>query len=115
MASSRKFALYLLVSLFSCFDHFIGVFDYSVGQSMPSCYHRGHGQRRRAFSDTKLFFARSIGTLIWHGKHGHTRKTSAERRMTAIVDDGELVRRRVSRIPQNTRINTSWAVRVNRV
>ena len=29
------FALYFLaVSLFTCFDHFIGVFDYSVGRSM---------------------------------------------------------------------------------
>ena len=29
------FALYFLaVSLFSCFDHFIGVFDYSVGRSI---------------------------------------------------------------------------------
>ena len=29
------FALYFLaVSFFSCFDHFIGVFDYSVGRSM---------------------------------------------------------------------------------
>ena len=46
------------------FYHFIGVFDYSVGRSMHSCCHGVHGQRRRAFSDTKLFFARSIGTLI---------------------------------------------------
>ena len=29
------FALYFLtVSLFTCFDRFIGVFDYSVGRSM---------------------------------------------------------------------------------
>ena len=39
MLSSREFALYFLVSLFSCFDHLIGVFDYSVGRSMLSCYH----------------------------------------------------------------------------
>ena len=39
MLSSREFALYFLVSLFSCFDHFIGVFDYSVGRSMLSCNH----------------------------------------------------------------------------
>ena len=39
MLSSREFALYFLVSLFSCFDHRIGVFDYSVGRSMLSCYH----------------------------------------------------------------------------
>ena len=51
-----------LASLFSCFDHFISMFDYSVGRSMLSCYHGVHGQRRRAFSDTNLFFARSIGT-----------------------------------------------------
>jgi len=46
------------VSLFSCFDHFIGVFDYSVGRSMLSCYHRVHGQRQKA--GTKLFFAKGI-------------------------------------------------------
>ena len=34
----REFALYFLVSLFSCFDHFIGVFDYSLGRSMLSRY-----------------------------------------------------------------------------
>ena len=60
LASSREFALYFLVSLFSCFDHFFGVFDYSVGRSMLSCYHGVHGLRRRAFSGTKWFFARSI-------------------------------------------------------
>ena len=60
LASSREFALYFLVSLFSCFDHFMGVFDYSVGRSMLSCYHGVHGLRRGAFSGTKLFFARSI-------------------------------------------------------
>ena len=60
LASSREFALYFLVSLFSCFDHFMGVFDYSVGRSMLSCYHGVHGLRRRAFSGTKSFFARSI-------------------------------------------------------
>ena len=45
--------------LFRCFDHFIGVFDYSVGRFMFSC---NHGQRQRAFSDTKLFFVRNSGT-----------------------------------------------------
>ena len=44
MASSREFALYFLVSLFSCFDHFIGVFDYSVGQYVLSCYHGVQGK-----------------------------------------------------------------------
>ena len=34
--SSREFALYFLVSLFSCFDHFIGVFCYLVGRP---CFH----------------------------------------------------------------------------
>ena len=60
LASSKEFALFFLVSLFSCFDHFMGAFDYSVGRSMLSCYHGVHGLRRRAFSGTKLFFARSI-------------------------------------------------------
>ena len=45
--SSREFVLYFLVSLFSCFDHFIGVL---VGRSMLSCYHGVHGQPRRAFA-----------------------------------------------------------------
>ena len=49
MVSSREFALYFLVSLFGCFDHFIGVFDYSVGRSMLSRYHGVHRQRSRAF------------------------------------------------------------------
>ena len=40
------------------------------------------------------------------------RKTSAGRTMIAIVDDEELAKRKASRIPQNTRTNTSWAVRV---
>ena len=61
MASSRELALYFLQFLCSvCFDHFIGVFDYSVGRSMLSRYHGAHRQRRRAFSDGKFFFARSI-------------------------------------------------------
>ena len=36
------------VSLFTCFDHFIGVSAYSVGRSMFSS---NHGQQRRAFLD----------------------------------------------------------------
>ena len=60
IASLMEFASFFLVSLFSCFDRFIGVFDYWVGRSMLSCNHGVHGQRRRAFSDSKLFFARSI-------------------------------------------------------
>ena len=35
--------------------------------------------------------------------------------MIAIVDNEELEKRKASRILQNTRINTSWVVRVNRV
>ena len=46
------------------------------------------------FSDTMLFFARSIGTLIKHGKHRQTpRETSADHGMIAIVDDEELEKR----------------------
>ena len=49
--------------------------------------------------------------LAWEGQTG-PRKTSADRRMIAIVDDDELEERKASRIPQNKRINTSWAVLV---
>ena len=44
MVSSRAFALYFSASLFSCFDHFIGVFDYSLVGSMLSCYHGVQGK-----------------------------------------------------------------------
>ena len=45
MASSREFPFFFFsVSFFSCFDHFIGVFDYSVGRSMFSCNHGVNGQ-----------------------------------------------------------------------
>ena len=37
VASSSESTLYFLVSLFGCFDHFIGVFDYSVGRSIGRC------------------------------------------------------------------------------
>ena len=61
MASSRNFTLFFRVSLFCCFDHLM-MFD-GVGRSMLSFYHGVHGERHgRAFSDTKLFFARSMGT-----------------------------------------------------
>ena len=53
MTSSREFS-FSFVSLFTCFDHFIPVFYYSVGRSMDS--------NKELFFDTKLFFARSIGT-----------------------------------------------------
>ena len=63
MASLREFALYFfLFSLFNCFDHFIGMLDYSVGWSMLSCNYGVDGQRRIAFPDIKLFFSTSIAT-----------------------------------------------------
>ena len=45
-------------------------------------------------------------------KEGQTdpRKTSADCRMTAIVDDEELQKSKASRIPHNTQTNISWAV-----
>ena len=52
MASSRAFAsFFLLVSLFTCFDHFIGVFDYSVGP----CFLVIKDGDDELFSNTKLF------------------------------------------------------------
>ena len=47
MASSKEFALCCLVSLLSCFDHFIGVFDCleAVDAFMLP---RGSGEGRRA-------------------------------------------------------------------
>ena len=51
MASSREFALYFFVSLFSCFDHFIGVFDYSVGRSM---FKRDLGLELEGLTDIQL-------------------------------------------------------------
>ena len=41
MASLREclLCIFFAVYLFSYFDHFIGVFDCSVGRSMLSCYH----------------------------------------------------------------------------
>ena len=64
IASLREFALFffVLVSLFNCFYHFIGMLDYSVGWSMLSCNYGVDGQRRIAFPDIKLFFSRSIAT-----------------------------------------------------
>ena len=53
VASLMEFALFFN----GFFDHFIGVFDYSVRRSMLS---RNHEQRQTTFSDTKLFFARII-------------------------------------------------------
>ena len=62
MVSSRAFALYFSASLFSCFDHFIGVFDYSLVGSMLSCYHGVQGKDafyltpRRRFNQSKTLF-----------------------------------------------------------
>ena len=94
MASSREFALYFLVSLLSCFDHFIGLFDYSVGRSILSC------------SDTKTVFPKKYGSLILAGE-GQTdpRKSSTDRRMIAIVDDEELEKRKSISNTANTSIN----------
>ena len=57
MAFSREFALCFLVSLFAYFDHFIVVFDYSVGRSLLSCNH--------GFMDSneELFFFKNNGTF----------------------------------------------------
>ena len=53
---------------------------------------------------------------IKEGQTSDPRKTSADRRMIAIVDDEEsdpkFEERKASQIPQNTRINTLWAVLV---
>ena len=45
------------------------------------------------------------------GRTDRSKETSAHRRMIAIVDGEELEKRKATRIPQNTRINTSWVVR----
>ena len=55
--SSREFALYFLVYLFSCLDHFIGVFDYSVGRSI---YYGVHGQREEHFWLKIVLYSRSL-------------------------------------------------------
>lgn len=55
--SSREFALYFLVYLFSCLDHFIGVFDYSVGRSI---YYGVHGQREEHFWLKIVLCSRSL-------------------------------------------------------
>ena len=62
MVSSKAFAMYCSASLFSCFDHFIGVFDYSVAGSMLSCYHGVQRKDafyltpRRRFNQSKTLF-----------------------------------------------------------
>ena len=40
-------------------------------------------------------------------------KMKATHRQICMVDDEELKKRKESRIPANTRVNTSWAVRTN--
>ena len=47
--------------------------------------------------------------LAWEGQTD-PQKTSADRTMIAVVDNEELEKRKASRIPQNTRVSTSWAV-----
>ena len=50
--------------------------------------------------------------LVWEG-HTDARKTSADCRMIAIVDDEELEKTKgISNTANDTRINTLWAVRV---
>ena len=84
---------------FSCFDHFVDVFDYSAGRSMLSCYHGVHRGRKSFFSDTKLFFAKVLEPNFSMGRTDRSTETVADRRMIAIVDGEELEKRRASRIP----------------
>ena len=67
MASSMEVAWHFL---FSCFDHFVDVFDYSVGRSMLSCYHGVHRERRRVFFLTQNCFSQKYWSLIlaWEGQ-----------------------------------------------
>ena len=53
----------------------------------------------------------SACSIIQRVKEGQTdpRKTSADCRMTAIVDDEELQKSKASRIPRNTQTNISWS------
>ena len=97
MASSREVAWHFL---FSFLDHFVDVFDYSVGRSMLSCYHGVHRERGESFfSDTKLFFAKVSEPNFSMGRTDRSTETFADRRMIAIVDGEELEKRKASRIP----------------
>ena len=58
-----------------------------------------------------MFFAKVLEPNISIGRTDRSTETSADRRMIAVVDGEEIEKRKASRIPQNTRINTSWAVR----
>ena len=117
MASSREFALYFLVSLFSCFDHFMGEFDYSVRQSMLSCYHGVHGQRRRAF----LFWHNVVFrkkywnlTLAWETDRPHGKLRQTMEWLLSLTMKNLRKEQGISNTA-NTRINVSWTVCVNRV
>ena len=59
-------------------------------------------------TDTKLFFAKVLEPYFSMGRTVRSTETSAD---PTIVDGEELEKRKASRIPQNSRINTSWAVR----
>ena len=61
VVSSREVAWHFL---FSCFDHFVDVFDYSVGRSMLSCYHGVHRMRGRVFFPTQNCFSQKYWSLI---------------------------------------------------
>ena len=67
MASSREVAWHFL---FSFLDHFVDVFDYSVGRSMLSCYHGVHRERGRVFFLTQNCFSQKHRSLIlaWEGQ-----------------------------------------------
>ena len=62
-------------------------------------------------TDTKLFSAKVLEPYFSMGRTVRSTETSADRTMITIVDGEELEKRKASRIPQNSRINTSWAVR----
>ena len=69
---------------------------------------------KKSFFWQKIVFRKKYWNLILVCE-GHTdaRKTSADRRMIAIVDDEELEKTKgISNTANDTRINTLWAVRV---
>ena len=103
-----------LVSLFNCFNHFIAVFDYSVGRSMLSCYHGVHFMD----SDEELLLAQNCFSQEvlepWFRMGNTDRPTENFGRR---YNDCYRWRWRTWQKEgiSNTRINTSWAVRDNRV
>ena len=101
MASLGEFALYFLVSLFSCF----GPCFHVIMELIDS---------EEELFLTENFFRKKYWNLIltWEGQTDPL-KTLGDRRMIAIVDDEELVKNKgISNTANDTRINTSWAVRV---